>query len=271
MPAVRPAVVSGLFYPAEPAMLREEIADDLAEAGEAVAGFGEVAQPPKLLIVPHAGYPYCGPVAAQAYARLERWRRRFKRVVLLGPTHRVAMRGLAAPGVDAFETPLGIVTVDQPALESLDDLPQFVRDDRPHAREHSIEVQLPFLQTVLDWFTLVPLVVGDALPEEVAQVLERLWGGDETLIVISSDLSHYLTYEQAKAIDSATARRILALDAGLGLHEACGAIPINGALQAARRHGLAPRLLALCNSGDTAGDRQRVVGYGAFAFEEASP
>jgi len=143
-----------------------------------------------------------------------------------------------------------------------------VRSDRAHEREHSLEVQLPFLQTQLGGFTLVPLVVGDADAEAVAQVLERLWGGDDTLIVISSDLSHYLRYEQARAADQATVRRILALDAGLGAHEACGAAAINGALLAARRHRLAPRLLALCNSGDTAGDRDRVVGYGAIAFEE---
>ena len=192
-----------------------------------------------------------------------------RRVVLLGPAHRVALGGLAAPNAEAFETPLGEVALDLAALAGLDDLPQVVRSDRAHEHEHSLEVQLPFLQTQLGSFTLVPLVVGDADAEAVAQVLERLWGGDETLIVISSDLSHYLRYEQARAADRATVQRILALDAGLGPHEACGAAAINGALLAARRHRLAPRLLALRNSGDTAGDRDRVVGYGAIAFEEA--
>ena len=153
------------------------------------------------------------------------------------------------------------------ALARLDELPQVVRNDRAHEREHSIEVQLPFLQTLLGEFSLVPLVVGDAGAEAVAQVLELLWGGDETLIVISSDLSHYLPYEQAQAADRATVQRILKLDAGLEPHEACGAAAINGAMLAARRHGLAPRLLDLRNSGDTAGERDRVVGYGAIAFE----
>ena len=176
--------------------------------------------------------------------------------------------GLAAPEADAFETPLGQIALDVAALASLDNLPQVVRDDKAHEREHSLEVQLPFLQTLLESFTLVPLVVGDASAEAVAQVLERLWGGEETLIVISSDLSHYLPYEQAQAVDRATAQRILGFDATLAPHDACGAAPINGALLAARRRGLTPRLLDLRNSGDTAGDRDRVVGYGAFAFEE---
>jgi AmmeMemoRadiSam system protein B len=210
-------------------------------------------------------------VAAHAYALLGRWREPIvRRVVLLGPAHRVALGGLAAPIAEAFETPLGEVVVDLAALAGLDDLPQVVRSDRVHEREHSLEVQLPFLQTVLGSFTLVPLVVGDADAEAVAQVIERLWGGDETLVVISSDLSHYLRYEQARTADQRTVQRILAFDAGLGPHEACGAAAINGALLTARHHGLAPRLLALCNSGDTAGDRDRVVGYGAIAFEEAS-
>ena len=264
MPAVRQAVVDGLFYPAAPAALRAVVADHLAGAGADAARV-----PPKLLITPHAGYEYCGVVAAQAYTLLGRRRNAvIRRVVLLGPAHRVAIGGLAAPEADAFETPLGEIPLDLAALASLADLPQVVRSDRVHEREHSLEVQLPFLQMLLGSFTLVPLVVGDAGAEDVAQVLERLWGGDETLIVISSDLSHYLPYEQAQAIDRATAQRILRLDAGLDPHEACGAAAINGALLAARRHGLVPRLLDLRNSGDTAGDRARVVGYGALAFEE---
>jgi AmmeMemoRadiSam system protein B len=178
------------------------------------------------------------------------------------------VRGLAAPRAEAFETPLGRVMLDVAALADLDDLLQVVRDDRAHEHEHSLEVQLPFLQTQLGSFTLVPLVVGDARAEQVAQVLERLWGGAETLIVISSDLSHYLAYAQAQAIDRATMQRILAFDAELAPHEACGAAAINGALLAAGRHGLVPRLLDLRNSGDTAGTRDRVVGYGAVAFVE---
>jgi AmmeMemoRadiSam system protein B len=222
-----------------------------------------------VLITPHAGYVYSGPVAAHAYALLGRGRATgIHRVVLLGPAHRVWVDGLAAPEADAFETPLGQIEVDTAALASLNDLPQVIRSDRAHAREHSLEVQLPFLQAVLGRFKLVPLVVGEAGAEAVAQVLERLWGGDETLIVITSDLSHYLPYAQATVADHATVQRILRLDAGLTPHEACGSAAINGALLAARRHGLSPRLLDLRNSGDTAGSRDRVVGYGAIVFEE---
>ena len=265
MLAVRHAVVDGLFYPAAPEALRAQVADYFA--GVRADG----SRRPKLLISPHAGYDYCGAVAAHAYALLEgRHEPGIERVVLLGPAHRVPVHGLAAPQADAIETPLGRVMLDTAALAGLDDLPQVVRDDRAHEREHSLEVQLPFLQVQLGRFTLVPLVVGDARAEAVAQVLERLWGGAETLIVISSDLSHYLPYAQAQAIDRATMQRIRALDAGLASHEACGAAAINGALLAARRHDLVPRLLDLRNSGDTAGDRDRVVGYGAVAFEEPS-
>jgi AmmeMemoRadiSam system protein B len=266
MPAIRRAAVDGLFYPAAPAALRGEVAHCMA--GAVGAGDAEAHPPPKLLITPHAGYEYCGPVAAHGYALIgRRHAPAVSRVVLLGPAHRVPLLGLAAPCAQAFETPLGEVALDLAALARLDDLPQVVRNDRAHEREHSLEVQLPFLQMLLGSFTLVPLVVGDAGPEAVAQVLERLWGGAETLIVISSDLSHYLPYPQAQAADRATAQRILALDAGLAPDEACGAAAINGALLAARRHGLTPRLLDLRNSGDTAGSRDRVVGYGAFAFE----
>jgi MEMO1 family protein len=267
MLALRLAVVDGLFYPTAPAALRAQVLDYLAAVG---ADDNDAARPPpKLLITPHAGYEYCGAVAASAYARLAGQRARsISRVVLLGPAHRVALDGLAAPRSTAFETPLGEVALDVAALARLDELPQVVRNDRAHDREHSIEVQLPFLQALLGEFSLVPLVVGDAGAEAVAQVLERLWGGDETLIVISSDLSHYLPYEHAQAADRATVQRILKLDAGLATQEACGMSPMDGVLRGRRRHGLAPRLLDLRNSGDTAGDRDRVVGYGAIAFEE---
>jgi AmmeMemoRadiSam system protein B len=265
MPVVREAVVDGLFYPAAPGVLRAQVVDYLAGAAPADPAY----PPPKLLVTPHAGYEYCAAVAAQAYALLRRPDAcAIDRVVMLGPAHRVALDGLAAPTSRAFETPLGRVALDGAALAGLDDLPQVKRSDRAHEREHSLEVQLPFLQTLLGSFTLVPLVVGAADAEDVAEVLERLWGGEETLIVISSDFSHYLPYEQAQAIDRATAQRILALTATLSAQEACGADAINGALLAARRHGLVPRLLDLRNSGDTAGDRDHVVGYGAIVFEE---
>ena len=274
MTTVRPAAVAGTFYPAHPEHLRAALAGHLASA--ATPGTPDPDRPPKLLVAPHAGYVYSGDVAALAFAPLARWQETITRVVLLGPTHRVPVRGLAAPTVGAFETPLGRVPLDRRALASLEGLRQVVWSDLPHAQEHSLEVQLPFLQTVLgSAFTLVPLAVGQARPAEVAEVLERLWGGDETLIVISSDLSHYLPYAQAQARDQATAQRILGFATDLEGEEACGAAPLNGALLTAQRQGLAPRLLGLRNSADAAGitrgDRSRVVGYGAIAFDRAAP
>jgi MEMO1 family protein len=261
-PAARPAAVAGLFYPAEPATLRSQIAGFLTASSPDNSG-----RTPKLLIVPHAGTVYSGAVAAYAYSLLPPWRDRIRRVVLIGPAHRVAVSGLAAPGVEAFETPLGRIPLDRAALADLDELGPVARDDSAHAAEHSLEVQLPFLQLVLDEFALVPLVAGDARPAAVAQALECLWGGDETLIVISSDLSHYLPQERAQATDRATAQQILALDARIDFSQACGAVPVNGALMAARSHGLVARLLALRDSADVTGDVRRVVGYGAFALE----
>ena len=260
MLSIRPAAVAGTFYPGTRGALEAQVRAFLGDAPGAGA-------PPKLLIVPHAGYVYSGPVAGRAYARLAPWADQVRRVVLLGPAHRVALRGLAVPTVDAFETPLGRVAIDRQARTALLDLPQVARDDRAHALEHSLEVQLPFLQTVLGpSFTLLPLAVGDASPALVAEVLERLWGGDETLIVVSSDLSHYLPYDVARATDRTTAARIVGLATDIDPYEACGAHALNGALAAARQHGLRAELLDLRNSGDTAGDRRRVVGYAALAL-----
>lgn len=269
MTQIRPAAVAGSFYPGDAQALRAAVAHHLASVSGQAAGTPTAA--PKLLVVPHAGYIYSGDVAASAYALLAPWRDRIHRVVLLGPTHRVAVRGLAAPAALAFDTPLGRVPIDQAALARIADLPQVLQSDRPHALEHSLEVQLPFLQAVLGSdFSLVPLAVGETSPQQVDEVLERLWGGDETLVVISSDLSHYLPYAEARSRDRATVQRILGFAGDLRGDEACGAMPLNGALRTARRHGLQPRLLDLRNSGDTAGDRQRVVGYGAIAFEPAA-
>ena len=266
MSAVRPAAVAGSFYPDEPRALLHSVADYLAQVAPPAAA----AACPKMIVVPHAGYVYSGPVAAHAYALLAPHRARIRRVVLLGPVHRVPVRGLAVPSVDAFETPLGRVALDRAALAGLADLPQLVVSDRAHAMEHSLEVQLPFLQQVLGRdFRLVPLAVGDASPEQVEQVLERLWGGEETVIVLSSDLSHYLPYAQARERDASTLARISAFATDLHGEEACGASPLNGALRAARRHGLQPCLLDARNSGDTAGSRDRVVGYAALAFMPA--
>jgi MEMO1 family protein len=256
----RPPAVAGMFYPGAAATLRATV-DELLATAPAVA----MAQP-KAIIAPHAGYIYSGPTAARIYATLAPCRQSIRRVILLGPTHRVAVHGLALPTVSAFATPLGNVPLDTAAMAQLDALPQVRRNDAAHALEHSLEVHLPFLQRALDDFTLLPLAVGHAEPEAVAEVLDQLWGGDETLIVISSDLSHFLPYATAQQVDSNTCRHILQLDTHIHPEQACGAYPINGLLLAARRRGLQAELVDLCNSGDTAGDRERVVGYAAFAF-----
>ena len=258
----RPAAVAGSFYPADPRRLRAELARMLDAAPSAPA------RPPKILVAPHAGYQYSGETAARAYALLAPHRDRIRRVVLIGPAHRVALRGIAVASVDAFSSPLGAVPLDTAAVEALRALPQVVVADAPHAWEHSLEVQLPFLQSVLAEFTIVPLLVGAASPLDVAEALETLWGADETLIVVSSDLSHYHEYALARHMDAATVESVLRLDAGIDHEQACGATPINAAMLCARRHGLRPRLLDLRNSGDTAGPRDRVVGYCAIAFDE---
>lgn len=265
MHSTRPAAVAGTFYPGHAEELARHVTHLLGEAAAS-----ETPALPKVVIVPHAGYVYSGPVAASAYALVERGRAVYRRVVLLGPVHRVPVRGLATAGVAAFATPLGAVPVDGEALEAIHTLPQVVESPLAHAWEHSLEVQLPFLQQVLDDFTLVPLAVGDATAEEVAEVLEALWGGPETLIVISSDLSHFHAYAAAKEQDAATARAILELAGPINHEQACGGTPVSGLLLSARRRGLTPRLLDLRNSGDTAGDRSRVVGYASFAFMEGT-
>ncbi len=259
---IRPPAVAGLFYPADPDELRAMIAECRRVAGgppEAAGGR------PKAVIVPHAGYVYSGPVAARVYAGLEGLAD-IRRVVVLGPVHRVPVRGIAVPETEAFETPLGTIPLDLEGIDALAGLPFVVRSELVHAQEHSIEVQLPFLQTVLGEFSLIPLAVGDCPPEWVAEALETVWGGPETLIVVSSDLSHYHDYETARALDEATAAAVLRRAGPLSHEQACGATPINGLLESAPRHGLVPRLVALANSGDTAGDRDRVVGYAGFVF-----
>jgi AmmeMemoRadiSam system protein B len=268
MSAVRPAAVAGMFYPDAPQALSAVLGLSLSGA---VASVGGSAAPPKAIIVPHAGYIYSGPIAAAAYARLAACRHAIRRVVLLGPTHRAYVRGLAVPSSAAFATPLGKVPVDRAAVAKALALSQVRESDDAHALEHSLEVQLPFLQVTLDEFAIVPFAVGDATAREVAEVVELLWGGDETAIVVSSDLSHYHGYAEARAIDRATADAVLARSATLDHEQACGATPINGLLLAARRHGLVPELLDLRNSGDTAGERSRVVGYAAFALAGAEP
>jgi len=262
---IRPPAVAGTFYPSS----RETLTQDITALLEGASGTPG-AEVPKALIAPHAGYIYSGPIAAKAYARVARQRGRIKRVVLLGPAHRVAIKGLTLPGASGLATPLGPVPVDLEAIESISSLRQVCESRAAHAAEHSLEVHLPFLQAVLGTFAVVPLVVGEASPDEVAEVLDRLWGGDETLVVVSSDLSHYLTYDRALAIDRETVGTILSRQPGLNHHQACGATPVNGLLTVAQRRGLRPELLDLRNSGDTAGDRARVVGYASIGFFEPS-
>ena len=261
MPRVRAPAVAGQFYPDAPDLLRASVRGYLRDATHVPAAS------PKALIAPHAGYVYSGPIAGSAYARIEPLRDRIERVVLLGPAHRVFVRGLAAPEADFFETPLGSVPIDQDAIARIRALPQVGVSSDAHAFEHSLEVQLPFLQEVLGPFSLVPLVVGDATAEQVAEVLEQLWGGEETLIVVSSDLSHYHDYTTASRMDAATSRAIEALrpDA-IDEDGACGRIPVQGLLLVAREHHLRAEAIDIRNSGDTAGPRDRVVGYGAYVL-----
>lgn len=265
MQSLRPPAVAGMFYPGTPAVLGSAVRAYLAEARSPA---DPEAPRPKALIVPHAGYVYSGPVAASAYRLLASGRKTIRRIVLLGPVHRVPVRGLVLPSATAFSTPLGTVAVDSAAAAQALEMSQVGVNEAAHAPEHSLEVQLPFLQTVLEDFQIVPLAVGDATAEEVALVIERLWSGPETVIVVSSDLSHYHSYAAARQLDRGTAAAILSLDSSLDHEQACGATPINGLALCAQRHGLKAELIDLRNSGDTAGDKTRVVGYAAFAFSE---
>lgn len=256
----RPAAVAGLFYEKDPSRLRAHI--DLL-----MGGVSDEEHPlPRGLIVPHAGYVYSGATAALAYARLRPLRGRIRRVALFGPAHRVYLRGMAVPGVEAFSTPLGDIPLDRAAIETLGGMPHVSVSDEAHQEEHSLEVQLPFLQTVLEKFTLVPVVVGQSDPEWVAPVMETLWNDQETLLVVSTDLSHFHTYEQAQRLDTLTCERLLARESALAGEEACGAHALNGLMRTQWGQALDMELVGMCNSGDTAGDRNRVVGYGAFSL-----
>lgn len=260
---VRPAAVAGRFYPAHPAELRCVIERCLSQVqlDNAVA--------PKAVIAPHAGYLYSGPIAASAHARFASERNTIQRIVLIGPSHYLSFGGLAVSSAQAFATPLGLIPVDGESVRQICELPQVTVVDQAHARKHALEVQLPFLQVVLGDFSIVPLVVSDAPAEAVAEVIESLWGGLETRFVISSDLSHYHDYASAHALDLITSRSIERLcPDDIGEDQACGRTAICGLLQAVRKHGLRARAVDLRNSGDTAGPRHEVVGYGAFAFED---
>ena len=259
----RPTAVAGTFYPADPSVLGSTVDQLLHDSGEAAA---PAQYPIKALIVPHAGYIYSGETAARGYKLLEPMRELIKHVVLLGPVHRVPVIGLALPTSEHFQTPLGKVAIDKSSLARLVDLPQVVFSDAAHELEHSLEVQLPFLQRVLDDFDLVPLAVGDASAEQVAEVIAQLWGGRDTLFVISSDLSHFHPYEEAKSKDRQTLTQILKGGQTIDHQQACGGTPVNGLSLAAQRYGLHAQLVDYKNSGDTAGDKNRVVGYASIAF-----
>jgi AmmeMemoRadiSam system protein B len=270
----RPPAVAGMFYPDREAALRSEVeglldaaAREIGEAGSWMDTPPGTARRPKAVITPHAGYIYSGPVAASAYVRLASLRGSIQRVVLLGPAHRYPLRGLAASSAVAFETPLGAVPVDREGVRAALELDQVLLLDEAHEGEHSLEVHLPFLQVVLGEFRLVALVVGEASPEDVGEVLDALWGGPETLVVVSSDLSHYLPYPQAREMDALTARAIMELrPEKIRYDQACGRMPMGGLLLRAREKGLSVECVDLRNSGDTAGPRNQVVGYGSFVF-----
>jgi len=260
---VRPPAVAGLFYPDDPVRLAEEV-DELVKGAMYDADGGPA---PKLLVVPHAGYVYSGPTAGCGYARLAPVADVIRRVVLFGPAHRVAVDGMALTGAGSFATPLGIVPVDQELEGIVLAHPAVCVDDRAHAQEHSLEVHLPFLQRLLGAFTVLPLVCGRADADTVADVMALVWGGPETLIVVSTDLSHYHDHMSAQEIDRRPAANIVAREpAAIGPYDACGAVPLRGALELARRRDLSVELIDLRTSGDTAGGRDRVVGYGAFAI-----
>lgn len=258
---VRKPAVAGMFYP-----------DDADELRHMVVGFLHSAKTgmphiPKAIIAPHAGYIYSGPVAGSAYMGIIAAKNTISRVVLLGPSHRVPLSGIAASSATHFATPLGLVPLDRETIERLLEYPQVNLMDDAHAQEHSLEVHLPFLQEILDHFSLVPLVVGEAKPEQVSEILEEIWGGPETLIVISSDLSHYHDYETACSLDKGTSQAIETLQPeSIGYEQACGRNPVNGLLTLARQFGLSATTIDLRNSGDTAGPQDRVVGYGAYWF-----
>jgi MEMO1 family protein len=257
---VRTPAVAGTFYPRARAELEQTVDDLLATASSG-------AKPPKAIVAPHAGYMYSGPIAATAYARVAPLRDIVRRVVVLGPSHHVPLPGIAAPAATVMRTPLGDIDVDTDARNAIADLPGVVVDDRPHVDEHSLEVHFPFLQRVLSSFRILPLAVGHAEPGVVAAVLDALWGGPETLFVISTDLSHYEAHDSAVVHDRRTLDAVLrGAEDAIGPYDACGAFPLRGLMAAAPAHELLPELLDHRTSGDTAGTRDRVVGYASLAY-----
>ncbi|HMP89605.1 MAG TPA: AmmeMemoRadiSam system protein B [Kiritimatiellia bacterium] len=260
---IRPAAVSGMFYPEDPTLLKRDVTNYIR-----LARLTPPAPKPKALIAPHAGYIYSGPIAGTAFACLPPLRDSIKRVVILGPSHRVGFRGIALSSAESFATPLGLVPVDQAACQSALQIEHVTVFDRAHQHEHGLEVHLPFLLHCLDHFSIVPMVVGDTDPQSVSKVIDQLWGGNETLILVSSDLSHYLTYTEANRVDAMTSECIERLDdANIQPDQACGYIPVKGLIINAKKRHMHCKTLDKRNSGDTAGDKHQVVGYGAYAFE----
>lgn len=264
----RPPAIAAAFYAGDANQLRRDVDGYLHAAASGLPR--SMLQQPKALIAPHAGHVYSGATAAKAYARIQPFARAIRRVVMLGPAHRVYFKGIALPGVGAYASPLGAVPIDTLAADAIADLPFVVTRPDAHGPEHSLEVHLPFLQCALGAFELLPLVVGDVTPAQVAQLIDRLWGGPDTLILISTDLSHFHGYDDANRIDAESCARMMALDATLNHEQACGATPVNALLQVAARKGLRIEQIERCNSGDTAGDKDRVVGYASFALYEAA-
>lgn len=261
--SVRPAAVADLFYPGDAEVLASFISDALSDASAQLS----VDMPtPKAIIVPHAGYIYSGLTAAFAYAALKQ--ANINRIILLGPAHRIQFYGMALSGYDAFATPLGEVRLDTEAMQQALSLADVQVNDAAHAQEHSLEVNLPFLQIVLGDFSLLPICIGSVQPDAVARVIESLWGEDNTLFVVSSDFSHFHRYDEARVLDFHSIETVLGMREALTHEQACGATGINALLMVARRHGLTPQLLDYRNSGDTAGDKERVVGYASIAFFE---
>ena len=267
MEQIRQPAVAGMFYPADKQSLKDDVHQYLQQAHYAHDIDSEQKRVPKGIIVPHAGFIYSGPIAASAYKQIIPFKDKINRVVLLGPSHRVAFSGLAVPESEVFNTPLGNIPIDQEAIQLLSGLPQVIISDQAHRDEHSLEVQLPFLQEILGEFSLIPLVVGEANSHDVAEVINRLWGDEHTLIVISTDLSHFHKYNEAKQLDRATSDAIVNLKPDLiGYEDACGRNGLKGLLTVAKENNLSIDVLDLRNSGDTAGDKNRVVGYGAYVF-----
>ncbi len=256
--SIRQAAVAGQFYPADKIQLQTQI-DQLMATGKVQSGAR-----PEALIVPHAGYVFSGRTAAQAYQSLISRRHEIKRVILFGPAHRVYLAGMALPSVDSFRTPLGDIPLDRENIARVATLPGVIESDEVHRLEHSLEVQLPFLQSILDDFLLIPVAVGDCDADTVASLLDSLWGGNDSLTIISTDLSHFHPYDVAEKIDASTCQKILDKSSNLTGKEACGARVLNGLMRSKHAQALDIELLACCNSGNTAGDKNRVVGYGSF-------